>query len=370
MKKINILHKQAMDIAEQALLIQIKGDYEESIRLFGEAFNIEREAALTLEISDENEPSRTILFQSAASLALKAENPSEAEKMASYALIGSGPENIKDEIRDLLEQINLERHLKLKGIELAHDEVQLSLAGPEIGFGMAKTDEFIKRIEIIEKMAIRTAERQQGLPFREKGKPPKYIKETYEPYFSIPRAASFAVTIKFGYATKNYLLFEQDPIQNMINDFIENIDLINNKKESELEEKIKNEKYFNNFIALTKKLSPDLKNVNLVGFTTTRDNKENYANLIRTSKDIKIKNIIEEDDTTEGELRTITGKLDFASAAKHEVQLTDEDGSKYTVIVPHEILSDIVKPYWEDIVEITGRTYGNKIYFEDINLPD
>lgn len=151
---INDLHKKSMDIAENAVIAKYSGILADSQRLFSEAFQLESEAANQLDPRKENEPTRTILFRSAASLAMQADMYEEAERHIYSGLIGFGPNGLRDELKDLLEQLSLERHLKLHGLRLSPDEFQLTLAGPSIGYGMAKSDEFIKRIEIIEKMEI------------------------------------------------------------------------------------------------------------------------------------------------------------------------------------------------------------------------
>ncbi|MEN0051190.1 MAG: hypothetical protein AAF806_29265, partial [Bacteroidota bacterium] len=57
------------------------------------------------------EPSRSILFRSAAFLAIKAEQYSEAERMAAFGLIGNPPSDIADELCSAMDQIF--PHLKI-----------------------------------------------------------------------------------------------------------------------------------------------------------------------------------------------------------------------------------------------------------------
>ncbi|MBN1698171.1 MAG: hypothetical protein JW881_11710 [Spirochaetales bacterium] len=366
MKESNDLHQQAMILAEKAFFLKFENKIKEAIEFFKQAYELEKKAALLLNVTDLNEPTRSVLFRSAASLAINARKYREAEIMVSYGLIGNPPYDVAEELRNLLEQLNMERHLDIKGIILRDDEIQLSLAGPEIGFGMVKSDEFLKRIDIIEKLAYRIAERRERLPFREQGRVPKHIKNNVEPYFSIPRAASFAVTIRFGQEAKNYLLFDDEiTAKSMIEELTDNIELVNNSQEEQLKNIIKQEDYFNNFIALTKKLSPDSKNINLVGITSRKGNKEKRVAFIRPGKDIKIPKHKEMDESIAQKIEII-GIIKYASAFVNRVELTDEDGNKYKVIIPKGMMSDIVKPYWEEKVKIFGNIIADKIYFDDI----
>ena len=59
------------------------------------------------------------MFRSAASLALNAGLFREAEKMITVGLSGNPPEPIADELRNLYENINFEKHLRLKGVTLS-----------------------------------------------------------------------------------------------------------------------------------------------------------------------------------------------------------------------------------------------------------
>lgn len=366
MNDINSLHREAMSIAEAAIMERFKGDPIKAKEFFEKAFKLEKEAAL-LTRDNSAEPSRSVLFRSAASLAINFGDYREAEKMINLALAGDPPDEIADELRDLYEQVNFQRHLDLQGIFLEANEMQLAISGPGIGFGIARSEEFIKRIDIIEKLAYRTVERKMGLPFREQGASSKGIKERFEPYISVPRAASFAVTIRLGRPKNQKLLFpdENEPA-NIINELMDDIELINNQEESKLREKIKDKSYFRNFVSLTKKLAPDGKNVNLVGLTATRDGKEKKVALTRIRKEIKSEELQEKEHEKKKKPVEVTGTLSYADADQKKIKLTDEKGKRYMVNVPEGLLSDIVKPYWEDVVVVSGYQIDNNIYLEDI----
>ncbi|MGB9619642.1 MAG: hypothetical protein ACPL7K_04440 [Armatimonadota bacterium] len=93
--------------------------------------------------------------------------------MVCTALAGKPPADIAEELRDLFEQINFRRHLSLRGIELTDREVQMSIAGPGVGFGIASTDAVIERIEHTQALLYRFAERKLQMSYRAKGAPPE-----------------------------------------------------------------------------------------------------------------------------------------------------------------------------------------------------
>lgn len=107
----NQLHQKAMDLAHKA----IKAEKQQLITLakatYKEAFEAEKQAALTLMFDFSKEPSRSVLFRSAAFLAIKAELYREAERMAAFGLCGNPPDEIAHELRDAFNQS--QQHLKL-----------------------------------------------------------------------------------------------------------------------------------------------------------------------------------------------------------------------------------------------------------------
>ena len=96
------LHRDAMNLAEQALA---EVDTRVAQRLFRAAFDNERQAAEELAEAIEAEPTRSVLYRSAASLAADCGEYSEAERLAREGLAGKPPAEIEDELRELLSQV-------------------------------------------------------------------------------------------------------------------------------------------------------------------------------------------------------------------------------------------------------------------------
>lgn len=73
--------------------------------LMGQAFNFEQEAAMLLLNDLTNEPTRSILFLSAASMAFNCLKIEEAEILISYAQMGNPDKYIKDQLDILYQEI-------------------------------------------------------------------------------------------------------------------------------------------------------------------------------------------------------------------------------------------------------------------------
>jgi hypothetical protein len=185
-----------MELADRSVLARAAGEAASVRELLRQAFETEKHAAESA--SDGPEPTRSILLRSAASLALEVGEVRAAERLIAVGLIGEPPQEIADELRDLLEQVHFQRHLALRGIELQPGEFQLSLAGQAVGLGMADSDAFVERVRAIETVIYRTAERKQGREFRERGRRREALPRELQLYVSMPRAASFAVTFRLG----------------------------------------------------------------------------------------------------------------------------------------------------------------------------
>ncbi len=348
------IHNKAIEYADLAFINKFNGRFNEALDLFSQAFRLEKEAALQAQKENIGEPTITILLKSAASLAMNADNFIESEKLICLALYGNPPGEIAEELRNLLEELYFQRHLKLQGISIGPTELQLVIAGRGIGFGMAKSDLVFDKLNTFEKLTLRTAERKSGRPFRSKGDVSKVIKMNFQPYLSVPRAASFAFTIRLGAPTKQLKIEGFENSIEIIEDLVENINLVNLGSYEELRKKITDETYFKNFISLSKELAPDGDEVNLVGLTIMREDNPKDVQLTRIRSDIQT-SIFEEAQTGEDKIINIdlTGRLFAANEEQSNIKLKVEGTGHYSIIVP-EGLGDIVKKYWGEQVKIKG----------------
>lgn len=349
------LHIKAISIADEAFIKKFSGQLDEAKLLFKEALHYEKEAAFSAQRDKIGEPSISILLKSAASLAINCDGFREAEKLISIALYGEPPFEIAEELRNLLEELHFQRHLQLQGITLDPAELQLVIAGKGIGYGMVKSNEILDRINTFQNITLRTAERKLGKPFRGKGNIPQNIKESFQAYISVPRAQSFAFTIRLGGNPEQLKIPGFESSVEIIDDVIDNISLVNQANFESLKEKIKDKTYFKNFVGLSKELAPDGDEINLVGLTITRNGKEKKVQFTRLRKDIHSSVFIDENELKQSQDKRIelTGRLSAADQDKSNIRLTLDNGFKYSVTVP-EGLGDIVKKYWGEQVKIIG----------------
>ena len=108
---VNQLHHKAMDLAHQAVMAEKQQQNAKAKAYYKDAFESEKQAAMTLMFDFSKEPSRSVLFRSAAFLAIKAKLYREAERMAAFGLCGNPPDEIANELRDAFNQS--QQHLKL-----------------------------------------------------------------------------------------------------------------------------------------------------------------------------------------------------------------------------------------------------------------
>ncbi|MFN5728157.1 MAG: hypothetical protein ACK48D_15795 [Pseudanabaena sp.] len=124
MMQVNVLHQEAMNLAELAQVAKLRGEIEHSNHLLRQAFTQESSAAALIANHWESEPTRSVLHRSAASLAIECEEFEIANRLIATALSGNPPAEIAEELQDLFIQINLRQYLQRRGVAL--DEEQLS----------------------------------------------------------------------------------------------------------------------------------------------------------------------------------------------------------------------------------------------------
>lgn len=129
MNELKVLHRDAMERVDLALSAKSQGEVERALAFFLEAYDLESKAALSLSKNLDAEPTRSVLLRSAATIALDCNLIADAERLICVALAGNPPLQIAEELRDLWEQVNFQRHLDLRGISLHEDEIQMSIAG-------------------------------------------------------------------------------------------------------------------------------------------------------------------------------------------------------------------------------------------------
>lgn len=366
------VHNEAMQLAERAFLAKMRGHADEAATLTREAFEFERRAAESLANAFHLEPSRAVLYRSAASLALECNEPREAERLIAAGLAGNPPPDIADELRDLYEDTHFRRHLQVRGVSLAEDELQLSIAGRAVGLGIALLDPLWGRVQALEKLLFRTAERLANRPFREKGAPKKPLRQSLELYLSVPRNGSMAVSFKLGGPSPQNSLpgmsYPADVIEGLLGD----LDAFTELRMDSLRDRITDTSYLVNFVGLAKIMAPDGDKVTTVGLTALRQGHHRAVALRRPSHEYGA--VVETgfDSEVAGIARvsvTVEGRLKYADDTheKAMIKIVDDRGKGHFIIVPEGMMSDIVKPLWDTNVVVSGyRMPGARITLSDI----
>lgn len=355
------LHRQAMDLAFEASMKQSVGHIEAARDLTARALEFERKAANILENSD-IEPTRAILFRSAASLAIDIGELREAEKLIARGLLGNPPTEIANELRDLFEQVNLDRHLNLRGIVLNEGEFQMSIVGDAVGFGVVESDVYLGRVQDVGKLITRTAERQANRPFRERGP----SSTTVPVYLSVPRAASFAVTFRLGHPSQMSFpgINQADAV---INELLESIQDLESGTGA-IEGRIRDAAYRRNFLGLLKRIAPDGNAVRAVGFTASIRGEERRVLLGRRANQIGTP--VSGPTRFDLERVEIEGTLKYADSRREQrdqIGIVDASGQTHKVRVPEGMMDDIVRPLWDFDVVIRGKRRGKFVTLEDIS---
>ena len=368
MNTSNDLHRRAMDEAALALMERMHGNTQQARARFERALNLE--LAAIAELEEPVEPTFSVLHRSAATLALDCNQSRRAEKLVATALAHEPPPEIADELRDLLEQVNFQRHLEVRGVVLREEEIQLNLSGADVGLGFVSAAQIQRRIGDSFRLIHRIAERKSNRQFRERGRPDSSIVSQLEPYLSLPRAASYSVTLRFGRprSVKQLLLPGMGMLDTseVLNEFMDLIGLLNDAAISDIRERIPQPAYLTNFLGLAKNLAPDGDRIRQVGFTTKTKSGTRSESITKPKSEFPPPPVIEppHDETTRIEIR---GTLRYAdSITENRIKIIDSKGKPHTIDVPEGMMNDIVRPMWESEVTVKGFCRGRSITLQDI----
>ena len=368
MSSVRELHNRAMTFVDQGLRERAHGNTELAIKLFRNA--LDNEMAAIDSLSTQSGLGWSVLHRSAATLALDCEEFRLAEKLASTALAGDPYPEIADELRNVLQQANSYRHLELRGVELAPDEMQMSLSGGDVGHGFIAASEFTTRIENVSKLFSRTVERLHNRPFRKRGRMPKSLVGMSEVFVSTPRAASFAVTVKLSSPIKKPSSHEELEPSAIVDEFMDLMGLVNNSRIEEIHKRIPDIAYLRNLLDLAKKIAPDGDRVRQVGFTSIRYGEEHSVEFIRPAAEISPQPAVPIAPLRPTEPQSLIGTLIGADVTRPNnalIKITDDSKRTYQFHVHRGRIDRIVRPLWHSRVAVTYSRRGNRMILEDIS---
>ncbi|MBD3277772.1 MAG: hypothetical protein GF388_05680 [Candidatus Aegiribacteria sp.] len=362
-----------MAYLDKALVATVLGDRELEYKYNSLALEKEKEAADLLRDHFDAEPTRSVLYRSAASIALKCDRPNLAEKLAAQGLSGNPPDDVAEELRILFENITFHRHLKLEEMNLTRNSINITLFGNDVAHGMVSIDEYIKRLKTLEQITMRTAERKRGRPYRSGGNPPKDIQKLLKPFLTLQKPASFSATIRFG--SSQMSLFDSDDFEesftdDVVHEVVETLENYENGTTDKLSDRIDNDDYYINFISLAKKLSPDGDSITKVGLSTLKREK---PVILEKPRDIcmVVREIVEKKaDLDQIPNTTITGTLLYASKLRKknpQIKIKPSKGKAEKVRVPVGMLDDIVRPLWDkQVIATVAPDKKNELLLVDI----
>ena len=174
-------------------------------------------------------------------------------------------------------------------------------------------------------------------------------------YLSVPRAASFAVTLRVGRAVKQMQLFEEDG--DILLELVECVKLFNDEAKGELEHRIDDVAYRRNFIQLTKRLAPDGQRVRIVGFTAEAGTERTTVALHTPAqrawtpkRSVRHKTVVIQGALTEA----------VKKQTRNVIGIREETGMVKTIHVPVGLMNDIVRPLWDRNVIVTAHESDGK----------
>ena len=363
--KIRDLHDEAMDQSFFAMRAKSRGDLEESKRLFADALDKELAVLKELDALDDIvQPTHAVLHRSAATLALHCGNTDLAEKLAAKGLAQDPHWEFKEELRDVMEQANHARHLETKGVELVDNEMQLSLSGQGVGYGLMDISDLWDRVGDIRRFLERIFEWKLNRPYRSSGNTPKDVREALPVFISVPRPGSFAVTLRLGENTQMSFLETLKPDE-FIDDFLDIVELINDSDQSDIENQIPDVEYRNRFIELTRNISPDGERISQVGFTSKKSGSERRVSITKHKSDLPTPTRREQPPVKDKETIKIAGELRFADAATetrgNTIKIVDADEEAHKVVVPPEKMNGIVDSWWGKNVVVSATRSGRSL---------
>jgi hypothetical protein len=363
-------HRQAMALSDQALIAKNNGELERAIELTEKALELEKAEAFRFADQKDYEPTRSVLFRSAAVLALECGKNREAEQLACEGLAGNPPSPIAEELRSILDESNFKRHLNLNGVILGEESMQVSFAGNALGVGLAPVNIVQYKISQILSVIYRTVERLMKCPFRE-GELDRKTKALVMPFMSPARVGSYAFTLKVGTTEENQTSFPGMSFgEKVLNELLDCVELVDKKDVEGLSSKIRDERYLRNFKMLAKTIAPDGNRITTVGFTALKQRQKREVALRTALVDYIPSDpeffVIGQPTSKVLYLEGILKAANDKQRTRGIIELVDDKGEPYKIVVPKEAMNDIVRPHFNQEVMITVKCEGKKFNYIDI----
>ena len=305
MTRAGDLHNIAMERANLAFIARMRGDEAQARTLFEQAFADEAAGIEALEERERVEPWLSVLHRSAATLALDCDRPREAEKIAAKALAQDPHPEIADELYEVLDRVRFHRHLEVRGVILGSNEMQMSLAGRNVGPGLINPRELANRVPYAAMWIQHTADFLDDKPLNKDTA--ALLDNVYQ---SLGRAASYAVTLRLAPSAEHMDMPGIDVPNKVFSKVLSMVRMVDQAAEEDLRQEIKNPAYLVRFMSLAKKIAPDGEGISQVGFTLANGESAHFT---RRSADVPL--IPKTKETEDRDKRVaLEGRLLFADA--------------------------------------------------------
>lgn len=352
------LHQQALEWADKAYIARRKGQWDNVVEFARKALYYEVEAAEKLPPVAESEPTRSILYRAAASLAYQARDYNLALQMIEKGRTPYAPEEILFDLDNLAQDARFAIYLQEIGLTLSNEEALIFLRGQATGYGTILYKEFARRLEAMINLLQRTAERLNHREFRRSGRAERQF---FEPMITTAPPGSFAFKLRLALSNEATQIPLWANTENILSEIVSNMQLVTGQNPEALKAhfiaQARSEEqanlYLRNFLAITKQVAPDGKNIEEFGITTTS------RQVILTpieGKNIQdtLQSIFQDDESEKGRPITIIGELDRADKRKNKIEITEEPTHQTYSVVIQEGLEDVVRSYFGERVKIQG----------------
>ena len=311
------------------------------------------------------------MFQSAATLAYDAGDLNLAEHLIHDGLLGLPPARVKQELKDLYEQVTAHAHLSTRGIELTPQEFQIALVGEEVGSGQVLWSEFRRRGEAIAQLVERTASRLLGEPFR----PRSGWSAPFQPFITSPRPGSFATTVTLGYRPgQMQMLTTADEV---IDAVAEGIQLLEAKEFEVFQARFKEPAYLRHFVSQAKELAPDGSRITQVALTTPRrrvsmERPRSESPVISGGDDFlalslpEVKLLQITTSTRPPRPTNLRGVLKNAFLDDSRIQFEPQEGRRLSLWIRDGMI-DVVRSHFGGVLDLTIEYEGRRAYLVELS---
>jgi hypothetical protein len=364
MRTVRDLHHEAMELTQQAMIERHSGHPERARELSRRAYQLEAEAAELVPYGQASEPTRSILYRSAASLAYQCEELEATQRLAAKGLSGYPAADVRAELSDLLARVNFDLYLQSHGMKLENEEVQMGMTGGAVGLGVVLYREFQHRVEHFFRLVTKNVQRIMAREYQSGG-PVAQIYKTFVPAIAALREGSFIVTLRFSRSQDVYQLPLLADTSEVIDEVLAGIEMVNNGDERELRERFGDDSYYYHFVSSTREIAPDGERIRTVNFSSP----SRHVRLTRESQSIAlIEQLLDVTGETELPIERVTGQL-YSATLDRGVRLKPEEGPTYQVIV-QEGLEELVRSYFGKWVEVVGPSGNRRIHLQDFRPVD